>query len=73
MIKPSWALREELMRKCCQIRKDLEKKISPDSPEFSYQLKESIITNLKKEYVHDNKILLLDDFNKEISSWIEYI
>ena len=73
IIKPTWALREELMFRCCAIRKNLEKKVSPDSPDFIHKLKDNIITTLKQEYVHDNKILTLTDFNKEIESWIEYI
>jgi tetratricopeptide (TPR) repeat protein len=73
VIKPTWALREELMRKCCDIRKNLEKKLSVDDPTFTEQLKNNIIITLKKEYVYDNKILSLEDFNTEIESWIEYI
>lgn len=72
-IKPTWCIREELMRKCCKIRQDLEKKMSPNDPKFIYQLKNNIITTLKQEYVHDNKILSLDDFETEINSWIDYI
>lgn len=73
VIKPTWALREELMRKCCNIRKELEKKISCNDINFTDKLKNNIITTLKKEYVHDNNILSLQDFNKEIESWIEYV
>jgi len=72
-IKPTWAIREELMRRCCSIRKNLEKRISSTNIDFNEKLKNEIITVLKKEYVHSNNIMSLDDFNKEINSWIEYI
>ena len=72
-IKPTWVLREELMRRCCSIRKQLEKNISSDDINFIKKLKDEIIITLKKEYVHDNNILSINDFNKEINSWIDYI
>ena len=72
-ITPKWALREELMRKCSKIREDLEKNKSQDDEDFTEKLKENIRTELKKEYVEDNKILKEDDLNKEIKDWIEYV
>ena len=72
-ITPKWALKEELMRKCGIIRNELEKTKSQDDEDFTDILKEKIKTDLKKEYVDDNKILKEDDLNKEMEEWIEFV
>lgn len=72
-ITPKWSLREEMMRKCGQIREELEKNKSQEDDDFNKILQENIKSKLKQEYVINNKILKEDDFNKEINEWIEYI
>ena len=73
IITPKWAIHEEMMGKSSIIRNELEKIKSVDDNDFNEVLKEKIKTELKKEYVDNNKILSEDDFNKEINEWINYI
>lgn len=60
---PKWALREEMMRKCGEIRNNLKDDVD---------LQNEITKILKKEYV-DTNILNEEDFYNEINEWIEYV
>lgn len=62
---PKWALREEMMRKCGEIRNNFDDKGDID-------LKDEITKKLKEEYV-DTNILDEVDFYNEINEWIEYV
>lgn len=62
-------IRKEMMNKCTIIRNNLEKNNKNLDNEL---LKKEIKKELKKDYV-DSKILLIEDFNKELNEWIELI
>lgn len=81
-IKPKYAINEEMMSKSAKIRENLlenktdrhllERGESPQQDEFDSLLKETIITELEKDYVH-SKILTPSQFTTEINKWIEHI
>jgi len=74
VITPKWALREEMMRKCSNIRDELEKEYEDsDDDKFTEILKDNIRLKLEKEYVVDNNILSKEDLDKEINGWIDYV
>ena len=83
-IKPTYAINEEMMNKSSAIRDrlfaeksedeqtQLEAGTSPRQEEFDQMLKDTIIKELKKDYV-DTKILTQSKFNTEIKKWIDFI
>jgi hypothetical protein len=84
-IKPKYAINEEMMNKSGLIRrrmydevgdveerKKLEMGTSCKQEEFDQKLKDTIINELKKDYV-DSKILTQQSFNDNIKSWIDLI
>lgn len=73
VIKPKWALNEEMMSKCGVISKKFEKEYSVDKDDFNLKLKEKIKKELYNDYVLKNKILTAEQLNNEIKDWIDYI
>lgn len=83
-IKPTYAINEEMMNKSASIRERLlseetdedrlkyEAGTHAKQEDFDKKLKDTIISELKKDYV-DTKILSLSNFNTEIKKWIEFI
>ena len=83
-IKPTYAVNEEMMTKSAKIREDLlkafpelereqlEKGTSNIQDEFETNLKKTIITKLKEDYV-DTGILTESKFTTEINKWIDHI
>lgn len=83
-IKPAHAINEEMMIKSAKIRKDLmdeesdeEKELldrgtSVNQEKFEKKLKDTIIVNLKKDYV-DSGIVPQVKFNAMIKEWIDFI
>jgi hypothetical protein len=83
-IKPTYAIKEEMLNKSAKIRGDLlnkndkrerellEKGGSANQETFDENLKKTIIDELKKDYV-ETKILTPEKFNTEINGWIDYI
>lgn len=82
VIKPTYAINEEMMNKSSLIRdrllneekdKDkLEAGTSSHQEEFDKKLKDTIISELKNDYVNSG-ILTLSKFNTEIKKWIDHI
>ncbi len=84
IIKPTYAINEEMMNKSSSIRdRLLEEQPEGDrdhleagtharQEEFDQKLKDTIIMELKKDYV-DTKILTQSKFNTEIKKWIDFI
>jgi hypothetical protein len=83
-IKPTYAINEEMMTKSAKIREDLlnavpeqertqlEGGTSPIQEEFDKNLKKTIMTKLKEDYV-DTGILTESKFNTEVGKWIDHI
>lgn len=81
-IKPKYAINEEMMNKSAKIREKLlenqsdkellERGTSPNQHNFDNLLKETITSELEKDYVQTN-ILTPAQFTVEISKWIDFI
>jgi hypothetical protein len=83
-IKPTYAVNEEMMTKSAKIREDLLKTIpelereqlergtSAVQEEFDTNLKKTIVTKLKEDYV-ETGILTESKFTSEINKWIDHI
>lgn len=84
VIKPTYAINEEMMTKSAKIRenmlneksenerKKLEEGTSSDQDDFDKKLKETIINNLKDDYVKTG-ILSTTNFDLEVNKWIDHI
>lgn len=86
-IKPTFAIQQEMMNKCSQIREELYKTMSEQDRsvidndinqqntitiEFDKKLKEYIKEQLKKDYV-DRNIWTQEKLNIELQKWIDFI
>lgn len=83
-IKPTYAINEEMLTKSAKIRSDflltfpeierdkLEKGTSAAQEEFDNDLKKTIVTKLREDYVKTG-ILTEDKFTNQVNSWIDHI
>jgi len=83
-IKPTYAVNEEMLTKSAKIREDLLKAVpeqertqlesgtSPIQEEFDNNLKKTIMTKLKEDYV-DTGILTETKLTTEVGKWIDHI
>jgi len=84
MIKPTYAINEEMMTRAAHIRTEmlssvpeeerqsLEMGTSPKQDDFDTSLKNTILTTLKNDYVHTG-ILKESKFDMEVNKWISEI
>jgi hypothetical protein len=84
VIKPTYAINQEMMNKSSNIRKEMLSKYSESQQkeldmgtsnmqeQFESTLKSKIREDLKKDYV-DSKILTEQKFNNELNKWIDHI
>jgi len=81
-IRPTYAINAEMMNKSAQIRKrllelehnkvELEKGTAVNQHKFDQTLKETIVSELTKDYV-ETDILTPKQFKIELDKWIEHI